>query len=260
MSANKDDAIKRSGEMLLGGWKMLNTSCPVCHTAIMSKAGRFHCPGCDAPVMTEAEAAFMAKENAKKTKTAPTRGNGDPAEEKPVRSLEEEKKAWDLKRGKANLMSSKIGDHLMLGFALLGQECPRNTCAGIPLMQKQGEKPYCINCENLFVTDSYGSLIPEAHMHSNSSAAASADPSANGAASLTDALALFREKEKAAAVADEAPIVDRAALSKKPDPSNLIGERLLQGWALLEETCPSCSDIPLMQDKKKEVRRCAICC
>jgi uncharacterized Zn finger protein (UPF0148 family) len=117
---------------------MLNTSCPVCSTAVMSKAGRFHCPGCDVPVMTEAEAEFMAKENAKnggdgKYSSEPS---GPPVEK---RSLEEEKKAYDRnkKTSAINTMSAKIGEHLLLGYTLLGEACPRNGCGGLPLMQRK---------------------------------------------------------------------------------------------------------------------------
>ena len=51
------DAIKRSGELLLKGWAMLNQNCPVCYTALMASSDRSEtmCPSCNLPVRTEAE-------------------------------------------------------------------------------------------------------------------------------------------------------------------------------------------------------------
>lgn len=256
--------MKRTGDMLLSGWKLLNSSCPVCNSAIMSKAGRLHCPGCDVPVMKEAEAAFMAKENAnQKIAASPSKGSGDPVDKKPVRSLEEEKKAYDLSRSKVNMLSSKIGEYLLLGYTMLGDYCPRSTCNRVPLMQKKGENPLCISCSNHFVQDLYGALIPEAHMGRGpmlgpSVATAPDTTEVPAASSLTEKLAMFREKERATAAAEGfsgASVSARASFPEKlaVDPSKLIGEKLLQGWALLEDTCSSCHAIPLMQDKKKEV-------
>ena len=45
------------------------------------------------------------------------------------------------------------------------------------------------------------------------------------------------------------------------DPSELIGAKLILGWALLDETCPTpeCHNIiPLLRDRKGEVNHCKI--
>ncbi len=59
------------------------------------------------------------------------------------------------------------------------------------------------------------------------------------------------------------PVVETVSVSAKidkavsqRDPSELIGEKLIIGWALLDETCPSeaCVNIiPLLRDKSGEV-------
>jgi hypothetical protein len=51
---NSKDSIKRTGELLLSGWKLLNSACPVCNTALLSKGENLRCPMCDLPVVTEA--------------------------------------------------------------------------------------------------------------------------------------------------------------------------------------------------------------
>ena len=53
-SKNPKDSIKRTGELLLSGWKLLNTMCPICNTALLSKKDNLRCPMCDLPIVTEA--------------------------------------------------------------------------------------------------------------------------------------------------------------------------------------------------------------
>lgn len=50
-SEARDAAVKRSSAMLLSGWRMLPTACPLCHSPLMAKGTSLHCPGCDIPVM-----------------------------------------------------------------------------------------------------------------------------------------------------------------------------------------------------------------
>lgn len=279
MSSSKENTIKRSGDMLLGGWKMLNMTCPICNTAIMSKAGRMHCPGCDVPVMTQAEAELLACE--KKLSARNPADNNPPVagqqsqlaevdeyatdDKGPFKSLEEEKKKYDLQRKKTDLISAKIGEYLLLGYTLLGAECPRSSCERIPLMQKVGEKPYCVSCEKYFEYDSYGAFIPVPQSVGSDSAL-----------SLTERLAATRQKEEQAAASITVASLSRREESEPiedifpnpprekpqgPDPSELIGQKLLQGWALLDQTCPSarCNNcIPLMHDMQKKVCYCRL--
>jgi tRNA(Ile2) C34 agmatinyltransferase TiaS len=54
-SKKSNDSIKRTGELLLSGWKLLNSSCPMCNTALMSKGENLRCPMCDLAVVKEAD-------------------------------------------------------------------------------------------------------------------------------------------------------------------------------------------------------------
>lgn len=42
-----------SGDMMLGGWKMLATHCPICNSALLQKELKVQCASCNMPVMTE---------------------------------------------------------------------------------------------------------------------------------------------------------------------------------------------------------------
>jgi hypothetical protein len=56
---------------------------------------------------------------------------GDP------RSLVEAKKEWDLSRKKRDQISAKLGERMLEGWALLGDECPNETCLRTTLMRKK---------------------------------------------------------------------------------------------------------------------------
>ncbi|KAI9220514.1 hypothetical protein BC828DRAFT_383353 [Blastocladiella britannica] len=42
-----------------------------------------------------------------------------------------------------------------------------------------------------------------------------------------------------------------------PEPSALLGQRMLQGWTMLAETCPRCISVPLM--KHQDTIECVVC-
>jgi hypothetical protein len=59
----------------------------------------------------------------------------------------------------------------------------------------------------------------------------------------------------------DGPIVSLEAVSRSRgrDPSELIAQRMMQGWAMLDETCPNAScfnEIPLLRNKNNEVSKC----
>ncbi|KZO89726.1 hypothetical protein CALVIDRAFT_543330 [Calocera viscosa TUFC12733] len=42
------------------------------------------------------------------------------------------------RRAQSDLASQRIGDRLLKGWAMLGEECPNDTCWGVPLVRKPG--------------------------------------------------------------------------------------------------------------------------
>ena len=45
--------VHNTGDMMLGGWKMLATHCPICNSALLQKELKVQCASCNMPVMTE---------------------------------------------------------------------------------------------------------------------------------------------------------------------------------------------------------------
>jgi uncharacterized Zn finger protein (UPF0148 family) len=56
------DLINYIGDMMLSGWKMLATHCPICYSALLAKEERKFCASCNVPVMTQ-EQYDSGKEN-----------------------------------------------------------------------------------------------------------------------------------------------------------------------------------------------------
>ena len=53
MNVNRTDSIKRTSDFLLKGWRLLNTNCPICNTALLSHGDKLFCPGCNLDVLVE---------------------------------------------------------------------------------------------------------------------------------------------------------------------------------------------------------------
>jgi uncharacterized Zn finger protein (UPF0148 family) len=173
MSKNTNDTIKRMSDLLLVGWKLLNTSCPVCHTALLSKGGNLRCPACDLPVVTQAAFGNMSAT----TESLPT----PPAEIKSQnyeiqddyynqyatgadpkthhQSLEQEKKAYDAMNKKMDQVSNKLGEKMLSGWSMLSTVCPNDSCRGTPLVRQPDGPMMCVACETQYFTSSLGDLI-----------------------------------------------------------------------------------------------------
>lgn len=60
--------VYHTGDMMLGGWKMLATHCPICNSALLQKELKVQCASCNMPVMTEEQySARPASDQSAKT-------------------------------------------------------------------------------------------------------------------------------------------------------------------------------------------------
>lgn len=258
-----NEAIKRTSEMLLSGWKMLMTSCPLCHTALMEKQNSKFCPKCNLPVVVSRDeiANFPALPP---SSSLPHTVAED--KEYKFKSLEEEKKKYDQLQSRQKLTSARIGERLLLGWALLGMEC--RDC-NTPLMSLNGIK-YCVTCEK---------NIEEINQQQGTSSSTVAKPA--DAKNLTKLDTTSSEKSKETPMeslnASERLLSNIPFLPEESDEitqpqqensiefieeaSQLIGEKLLLGWTLLEDVCEAACDgnVPLMKDPKKGQKYCVMC-
>ncbi|KAF2074366.1 hypothetical protein CYY_004341 [Polysphondylium violaceum] len=73
-------------------------------------------------------------------------------DEEYVPLTEEEKQFLDKKMKKSEEFSSKMGQHLLKGWALLGDVCPNKECFGVPLMKDREKNFVCVSCESSGLT------------------------------------------------------------------------------------------------------------
>lgn len=162
----RDEAMKRSGDMLLSGWRMLGISCPICNTAIMEKGGSMKCPSCNLPILHEGDMNISKYSSTPPHRQIETTRNADDHGEKheyaseekgSYQSLEGAKCEYDKSRQHQNAVSSKIGEYLLLGWTLLGAECQSPTCQGIPLMRTKETPPreICPSCNKASTKGKY---------------------------------------------------------------------------------------------------------
>jgi uncharacterized Zn finger protein (UPF0148 family) len=242
--------VKRTGDLLLGGWKMLSIGCPLCHTALMEKQSKRCCPSCNLPVYYEHETPSIPPPSTPPSTPATTNETVMKSEDKQTKfqSLEEEKKRYDKQRqSNQQIVSSRIGEKLLSGWTLLAKEC--QTC-GTPLMSLNDTK-YCVSCD----------CNPEEQLKQTSSGIAEQKTTLPlGPKTETDLTASARLLTEIPMLPEEndeeenifGP-VDRASQDLIEEASQLIGEKLLLGWTLLDDVCEgACAgNVPLMRNPRK---------
>ncbi len=277
MSAKNNESIKRTGDMLLSGWKLLNSACPICNTALLSKNELLRCPTCDLAVVKEADQQKYTNEQASvpnppKVAEAKFEIEDDyyqyatnvPAK---FESLNDAKKLYDQQNKKMNQVSDKLGAKMLAGFSMLSTVCPNEECRGTPLCRQGSGPMVCVCCDSEFKVSSLGDLIPTLKTASASEtfngkvtpasvqsvAAASASTSASTPAASTFAapsrvnLVATADEILPASEADNAfflnmqnaPILDLSSFARESenDCSSKIARKLMLGWALLDKCC-----------------------
>lgn len=284
MSKSNNDSIKRTGELLLSGWKMLNKSCPICNTALLSKGENLRCPTCDCAVVTEAnQAAVQNATQLQHISVVPQQrfeieddyyqyaASGNVKHQ----SLEEEKKEYDSKnKARNDEVSDKIGTKMLSGWSMLSTICPQEGCRGTPLMRLGTGPMLCVACDSEYKCSALGDLVPmksslvkvnttinAASPQPSKTTPAIATPTTSAPTVSTNipAVAAPSASEDASFYLDmnNAPILDMSRFSvNADDASSKISRKLMQGWALLDKCCGSAEcrgEVPLMRDLNGQV-------
>lgn len=272
--SSREDAIKRTGQMLLAGWKMLGISCPQCNAVLLAKDEVMKCPQCNLPVVMqdnvlgyEDDAAEEVTEIHSSSTIAATKSpltnnnytqNASLSDNmrtntsdnlKPMtsyddviipESYDEMKRDYDKTKSKRDAISSKLGEKMLSGWILLGEICPSESCHGTPLMRESHSTStmLCVSCLKEYILNAYDEIedINLTKKVIESSNAKSEDVVENKF-NIDDIPILSFEKE-----------TDDDHISK------LISTKLLQGWALLDKVCMKCNGaVPLMRDHNQQV-------
>jgi len=159
---------------MLKGWVLTDQSCPTpgCVVPLMrSPKGRTpittFCASCETqPQNTEPASTSLSNSSSEsytsRTSTPPT--DISEAQSSPTFAPPPETAETRRRREQSDRASSEIGKKLLKGWAMLGDECPNETCYGVPLVRppKSGidrdPTKQCVVCGNMYttVTDSTG--------------------------------------------------------------------------------------------------------
>lgn len=241
----RKDAIKRTGQLMLQGWRLLAQCCPICYTALLSsREGQMRCPFCDLPVV--AEQPGVTYEEVPQNSAIPEVDEVDDEEldnfeaDLPS-SLEDLRKEYDSRnKSKASSTSALLGEKMLQGWTMLSENCPVTECRGTPLM-RLGKAPaamLCVACSRNYTLNANGDLVAEGSNTKVSS-------------KIQDTVL-----QQTGFSLDDAPILNLNSFSNKNDSSQKISQKLMKGWALLDKCCmlPDCSgNIPLLRDKEEKV-------
>ena len=267
--------IKRTGGMMLSGWKMLATICPICNSALLSKGKQMHCPGCDMEVVyetssqardyTEVASSKLPPPPKPSTESSPKVSDLTTDSKEGKFNYEEARKEYSKKNGNLDAVSKKLGERMMEGWTLLGQTCTDSGCRNTPLMRDRRGFMICVSCNVEYIEsdDAYKGIVPRPPAGSGSQKLV--EDSLQG--SMSSKVETSGSTPSATFDIDDVPILDMSTafgVGKDDSPANTANEishkisrKLMQGWALLDKTCSSAqcvNSVPLVRDKNKQVR------
>lgn len=284
--SNKE-AIQRSGALLLQGWTMLNNNCPICYTALMANKDRSECvcPSCNMPVKTEAEMRKLGQTFTEKPAPAASPLIGNPSSladpyymldgkkfdeadyeyddedgaEVPA-SMEEMRREWEAKTRQQDVVSGLIGEAMLQGWTMLATQCDKARqnhpgFEGVLLVSKGGVTK-CVACEKKLGGGAPAkTVVKAAAVPAPATAVSPAKvlPPAPPAAAMNTAWS----GADSSAVDAAASVIDRA--------SELIGQYLLRGYTMLDDTCdaqcglPCFHRVPLVKSFSDNKKICVIC-
>lgn len=166
-------------------------------------------------------------------------------------SYEEIKKEYDEKYKHREITSKKLGELLLLGWTLLGSQCP---CCETPLMRLQQGALLCVACDDEFTLDDETEELVLIRSQSNAPEKVNVTKNISDTNKHVSSTNFSTEElENDDFYLKDAPMLAVRQKSNEDDASSLIAKHLIQGWALLDEVCSqSCcnGEVPLMKDKQ----------
>eukprot|EP00742_Colponemidia_sp_Colp-10_P007879 GILJ01008497.1.p1 GENE.GILJ01008497.1~~GILJ01008497.1.p1 ORF type:complete len:326 (+),score=54.59 GILJ01008497.1:50-979(+) len=170
MAASRNQHVSEMSKRLLEGWAMLAETCPGPNCAVpllKNKAGEIYCVSCKMNCVLESQVTPNMKIVSPDTPAPPaasvTNVQDVAADEEDgygwTAPTPEEKAQMEKKRKRTDQTSSKIGQKLLMGWALLSESCSLDDC-GTPLMRDKKGVLVCLGCDKLYTKNADGSIKP----------------------------------------------------------------------------------------------------
>ena len=188
-------------------------------------------------------------------------------------NTEEMANDFNIFRKKRDMVSKKLGEKMLAGWALLADSCPE--CEGTPLMSKQGGPLHCVQCEKSFEKNKNGQIFPILTINNSKiSKEVLQDSISKPVVKNINVEKLIYPKNitidstfqpikdtpnisvATAPYLQPINITSKASQDTDTDISNLLSHKLMLGWTLLDESCLNsrCNGrVPLVRDKKGQV-------
>jgi len=242
---------KKLGVYMMKGWCMQDQSCPASNCAcplMKSKEGVLRCASCEVDINEDGD---MIGEPVKEQEAEDAADDEKPFEF----NWDDEDEYYLKRRAEVNDTSKKLGQYLLQGWCMLEDICPANCST--PLMRKDGVLR-CVDCDIDYEEDG------RTPVGSNPKPAAAVPVEVDAGTLGRDTelenryapvySSWYQPKDKA-----EKPTPQPSNSKRSSDISDLIGEHMLNGWAMMAEPCPSpqCS-CPLLESREGELL-CASC-
>jgi uncharacterized Zn finger protein (UPF0148 family) len=130
----------------------------------------------------------------------------------------------------------ELSQKILQGWTLLAESCPSDGC-NVPLVRSGKGDTYCCSCQVHF--DAELNPLPP-------TAAQQAVPKASSSSSASSS----QPKQEPSASVNE-PMQETSPPAKPKDRSQLIADKLLAGWAMLNDVCPrpGCEGVPLVKSR-----------
>lgn len=267
MADQRKESIKRSGALLLAGWKMLASTCPVCSNALFSKGDEMRCAYCDLPVRI-ASANDHVEERSSNIVAGVATSAAEEVKQPEVRSTPVLAAATstvfdeqELQRRKQLDQASKLlGEKMLQGWTMLAQYCPDFTkCRGTPLMRERNS-PFalCVCCNQKYDVTPAGDVLPFGTRPAEGGDQGKPPLSTEIGRPSVDAEVEDDDGDDDALFQDDEPIFDLRKIPRlqevdgPEDSSMRLSNLMLRGYTLLSETCPiarSCDgNVPLVRE------------
>ncbi|KAJ3855671.1 hypothetical protein EV368DRAFT_34176 [Lentinula lateritia] len=170
-----NDVSNVIGEYMLKGWVLTDSPCPHCKNIPLMRSPKnqtpvvHFCANCDGDPLVQPSSSPSLTSTSSLSRNNPVSRSSTPATEvsdvpsSPTFALPVETPESRRRREQSDRASSEIGNRLLKGWALLGEECLNEACFGIPLVRPPksgGEKDprrECVICGRIYIGE--GDLI-----------------------------------------------------------------------------------------------------
>jgi len=233
------ETMKRIGDRMLRGWKMIATPCPVTGYPLIEKNGIVFSVACDMEVKREDSTSSSSSSSAS-TREAATKKDWDILNgltSGRLRKRLEQKTKKDAppptkgssespspQKKKKRSFEASIGDLLVQGWTMLDEQCP--ITGEVPLMRHPTDgRKYSVAAETF--VDEEERIVRKDENASDSTVR----PADGGESSVVGFVGETRDEDDSDAYGRE------------------IGDLLLKGWTMLQEPCPFTHAVPLMRNR-----------